>query len=104
MVSDRVQPGGPGRLRPVLMHLMVLGAFWPARAIQPGRPPASVLMHLMALGAFWPSSSVKRLTSALSGLNAPYGARCFLTDYTGIDDLPLVDRLNAPYRARCFLT
>ena len=60
------------------MHLMALGAFWPARAIQPGRPPASVLMHLMALGAFWPSSSVKRLTSALSGLNAPYGARCFL--------------------------
>ena len=38
------------------------------------------------------------------GLNAPYGARCFLT---GTSPSPLNERkdgLNAPYGARCFLT
>ena len=39
-----------------------------------------------------------------AGLNAPYGARCFLTrkniDMDKINSL----RLNAPYGARCFLT
>ena len=38
------------------------------------------------------------------GLNAPYGARCFLTsemdDIMGVTDAGL----NAPYGARCFLT
>ena len=40
------------------------------------------------------------------GLNAPYGARCFLTvdgdvrDYVNNSGI----RLNAPYGARCFLT
>ena len=43
-------------------------------------------------------SSVK-----LPGLNAPYGARCFLT--FGMWDLPRTSEgLNAPYGARCFLT
>ena len=38
-------------------------------------------------------------------LNAPYGARCFLTRRTAraLDGLRTV-RLNAPYGARCFLT
>ena len=37
-------------------------------------------------------------------LNAPYGARCFLTSVT-VNDTPQVRvRLNAPYGARCFLT
>ena len=37
-------------------------------------------------------------------LNAPYGARCFLTGYPV--DIVVNDciRLNAPYGARCFLT
>ena len=39
-----------------------------------------------------------------TGLNAPYGARCFLTSY----HRPRLDAdaggLNAPYGARCFLT
>ena len=37
-------------------------------------------------------------------LNAPYGARCFLTRYfVDWEDL-LTPSLNAPYGARCFLT
>ena len=38
-------------------------------------------------------------------LNAPYGARCFLT-YQAAKTLERGDllRLNAPYGARCFLT
>ena len=40
----------------------------------------------------------------LRSLNAPYGARCFLTSVT-VNDTPQVRvRLNAPYGARCFLT
>ena len=39
------------------------------------------------------------------GLNAPYGARCFLTrDAAGIASVALTQCLNAPYGARCFLT
>ena len=37
------------------------------------------------------------------GLNAPYGARCFLTYGTSMNNQPIL-RLNAPYGARCFLT
>ena len=36
-------------------------------------------------------------------LNAPYGARCFLTVIRGIVG-QAVRGLNAPYGARCFLT
>ena len=36
-------------------------------------------------------------------LNAPYGARCFLTTRSPVSWLPH-QRLNAPYGARCFLT
>ena len=40
----------------------------------------------------------------LNGLNAPYGARCFLiVRYHGRVDLTR-SSLNAPYGARCFLT
>ena len=39
------------------------------------------------------------------GLNAPYGARCFLTLFRPLPyRLRAVPRLNAPYGARCFLT
>ena len=36
-------------------------------------------------------------------LNAPYGARCFLTTAYGLTEHELIS-LNAPYGARCFLT
>ena len=39
-----------------------------------------------------------------SGLNAPFGARCFLTCFGRFQRSPLKPSLNAPYGARCFLT
>ena len=39
----------------------------------------------------------------LNGLNAPYGAKCFLTSSTRLS-CSWVLSLNAPYGARCFLT
>ena len=41
--------------------------------------------------------------SRFSRLNAPYGARCFLTHNSRARDGSL-GGLNAPYGARCFLT
>ena len=39
------------------------------------------------------------------GLNAPYGARCFLTrDHAVYGGGRVLGGLNAPYGARCFLT
>ena len=40
----------------------------------------------------------------LSSLNAPYGARCFLTAQDDNEEIDEIDGLNAPYGARCFLT
>ena len=40
----------------------------------------------------------------ISGLNAPYGARCFLTWLRVLTSDSSLVRLNAPYGARCFLT
>ena len=37
-------------------------------------------------------------------LNAPYGARCFLTQETLRLSRATVERSYAPYGARCFLT
>ena len=37
-------------------------------------------------------------------LNAPFGARCFLTSMASSAELPLKWGLNAPFGARCFLT
>ena len=37
-------------------------------------------------------------------LNAPCGARCFLTDFPWDQYMDLVNSLNAPYGAWCFLT
>ena len=45
-----------------------------------------------------------RLELANHGLNAPFGARCFLTYIDVIDDEVRVTSLNAPFGARCFLT
>ena len=38
------------------------------------------------------------------GLNAPFGARCFLTPQRVPRALRGSPRLNAPFGARCFLT
>ena len=42
--------------------------------------------------------------SVMYGLNAPYGAPCFLTRPGQHLDYPRAVRLNAPYGAPCFLT
>ena len=39
-----------------------------------------------------------------AGLNAPYGARCFLTERIPAVTASVTAGLNAPYGARCFLT
>ena len=59
--------------------------------------------------AFWRSVRSDLLASEgggrLSRLNAPYGARCFLTEQgrTAMRKLARIS-LNAPFGARCFLT
>ena len=40
----------------------------------------------------------------VAGLNAPYGARCFLTRHDDLGRARHPRGLNAPYGARCFLT
>ena len=37
-------------------------------------------------------------------LNAPFGARCFLTSATETPEGIEIEGLNAPFGARCFLT
>ena len=55
------------------------------------------------LGAFCPP--IRRSpTPAMVGLNAPYGARCFLTQDQQRTETAVYQSLNAPYGARCFLT
>ena len=44
------------------------------------------------------------LTENTASLNAPYGARCFLTQNMRRSGCVLPGCLNAPYGARCFLT
>ena len=43
-------------------------------------------------------------TPWVTGLNAPYGAPCFLTPCNCISTRGTMHRLNAPYGAPCFLT
>ena len=40
----------------------------------------------------------------MSGLNAPFGARCFVTNAGGRVSCGLGGGLNAPFGARCFVT
>ena len=62
-----------------------------------------VLMHRLALGALWPVSGLRGDLLSARGLNAPFGARCFMTRpatwfaSTGTG-------LNALFGARCFMT
>ena len=41
----------------------------------------AVLMHLLVLGAFWPDWQRRQEEPAIRCLNAPFGARCFLALY-----------------------
>ena len=54
----------------VLMHLLVLGAFWPTRSGARFRS-TGVLMHLLVLGAFWPPASGNGVVAPLPGAEAP---------------------------------
>ena len=65
----------------VLMHLLVLGAFRQAKAMLWQVLAESVLMHLLVLGAF--RHHPKNLAWPARGLNAPSGAGCFLTPASG---------------------
>ena len=40
----------------------------------------------------------------MTSLNAPFGARCFLTRVSAALHGGVLARLNAPFGARCFLT
>ena len=44
------------------------------------------------------------LVAGWPGLNAPFGARCFLTGQAHPRTARTLTRLNAPFGARCFLT
>ena len=61
-------------------------------------------MHLLALGAFW-SATLFRVNWSARGLNAPFGARCFLTRIIVTGEAHYERQgLNAPFGARCCLT
>ena len=60
------------------MRLMVLGAFLTYRCDR-AVPAFVVLMRLMALGAFQLRFIRQVITISAASLNAPYGARCYLT-------------------------
>ena len=63
-----------------------------------------VLMHRLALGAFWHGQRGRLNADGRAGLNAPFGARCFLTQESRPGEPPPIPGLNAPFGARCFLT
>ena len=60
------------------MHRLALGAFSHSTKIASHPTTSSVLMHRLALGAFSHTGFSNYLKTAYS-LNAPFGARCFLT-------------------------
>ena len=62
------------------MHLLALGAFC-HDGDRHLLDAAQVLMHLLVLGAFWHETGCIR-HCAMWSLNAPFGARCFLTRVT----------------------
>ena len=49
------------------------------------------------------TSSYLKLMQLSPGLNAPFGARCFMTDKIP-PHVDIVESLNAPFGARCFMT
>ena len=60
------------------MHPFGARCFLSARQLKPPSTLVTVLMHPLALGAFCPDSS-NGSWAYQTGLNAPFGARCFLT-------------------------
>ena len=63
-----------------------------------------VLMHRLALGALWPVSGLCGDLLSARGINAPFGARCFITHNSERASCLFSTGLNAPYDARFFLT
>ena len=53
---------------------------------------------------FLTGPSVSMMSGWMRCLNAPYGARCFLTCRNRVPVRRAGSGLNAPYGARCFLT
>ena len=106
MLSDRVKPALQDPLR-----VPGLKSPFGARCFLTFPVPGSVvywhrnvLMYLMVLGAFWREQRDYLLWFFLVGLNAPFGARCFLTVSKSQDEIHEKESLNAPFGARCFLT
>ena len=61
------------------MRRLALGAFWRVELNVGVDAADPVLMHRLALGASDPFRSTTLFRSTTHGLNAPFGARCFLT-------------------------
>ena len=66
------------------MHYLALGAFCQEMAEFLNENLWGVLMHLLALGAFCPQKAKNPTAPSTTRLNAPFGARCFLSG-----DLPV---------------
>ena len=88
----------------VLMHPLALGAFCLATGLVRDQRQRYVLMHPLALGAFCLKPTRRHRAVGVQGLNAPFGARCFLSRRRLGIRLTRFAGLNAPYGARCFLT
>ena len=70
------------------------------------RPSRSVRTRLNApFGARWfmTGATATSTTPGFEGLNTPYGARCFMTEHVETTSTPTTS-LNAPFGARCFMT
>ena len=70
----------------------------------PKRQSASGLNAPYGAPCFLTDKQEESFKARMTGLNAPYGAPCFLTEYKGPRPDVVIESLNAPYGAPCFLT
>ena len=82
---------------------MALGAFW-HRYRMAGRNPVVGPNAPYGARCFLTQLDNELGEISWGGLNAPYGARCFLTPQRVFARMDEPTGLNAPYGARCFLT
>ena len=68
------------------------------------RRPTARLNAPIGARCFLTIEELRSQVAALEGLNAPFGARCFLTSLPQASTLLALSSLNAPFGARCFLT
>ena len=66
--------------------------------------PAASLNAPFGARCFLTTSLSTLIGSPISSFNAPFGARCFLTPTSLLCAAPRRASLNAPFGARCFLT